>query len=355
MVLFVCIRICTAMDVFSFLGNAETYVLTIVTQIGLMLLFPLFLSSKLNKKSTTQTLKDFGVRKVNAKTILISIAIGFLVFLINIFVSALFTYILALFGYSTSGSVASEQTWQTLLLSLFLVAVLPGICEEFTHRGLLLSAYKKLGFKKTVLLSALMFGLIHLNVGQFFYATVSGAILAVVALYSKSIIPSMIIHFMNNAINVYLDFAKANGTFGGNFLELISNYLLSGNIFTSMIFVILLISLVVLLLILLLNSLLKTNAQQSVTEYAKRQTLLAMRNEVLSGVVPQTKQNDEPQPIIFERKAMRGAFAVKIPYEVLGFYIEPEIKPTALDKMFFYATVLLGTLVTISTFIWGIL
>lgn len=355
-VLFVGVRICTAMDVFSFLGEAESYVLTVFVQVGVMFLLPWFLSTKINKKKPTQTLRDFGFWKIDFKTILISILIGILVFVLNIFISLFFSYILALFGYSAGASASSEQTWQTLLTSLVTVAILPAFCEEFTHRGMLLSAYKKLGLKKAVLLSALMFALIHLNVGQFFYAFVAGIVLAIVALYSRSIVPSMIIHFINNGINVYLDFAKVNGTFGGNFYELISKYLLSGSLFSSVIFIALFVTLVILLLVFLISLLLKINAQKSILEYAKFQALLAMREEVLSDVAHDKPNVDFNQPpIVFARNATRGSLAVKIPYEVLGFYIEPAIKPTAFDKTFFYATLILGALVTISTFIWGIL
>ena len=152
-------------------------------------------------------------KKANYKTVLISIAIGLIVFILNIAVSTFLSYILSLLGYhaSTSSGTAVAPTWGSFFLSLLTVAILPAICEEFTHRGLLLSGYKKLGFKKAVILSALMFGLIHLNVNQFFYATVIGLVLAVVTLYSRSIVPAIIIHFMNNGINVYLEFAEAKG------------------------------------------------------------------------------------------------------------------------------------------------
>ena len=83
----------------------------------------------------------------------------------------------------------------------------------------IISEYKKLGLKKAVILSGLMFGLIHLNINQFFYATIIGMVLAVVTLYSRSIFPAMIIHFMNNGLNVYFSFAKARGIFGANFYE----------------------------------------------------------------------------------------------------------------------------------------
>ena len=359
-VLFVCLRICFSMDVFSFLGSSADLVLTLVTQVGLMFVLPLFLFSKLNKTKPRATLEDFSFKKANYKTVLISIAIGLIVFILNIAVSTFFSYILSLLGYhaSTSSGTAVAPTWGNFFLSLLTVAILPAICEEFTHRGLLLSGYKKLGFKKAVILSALMFGLIHLNVNQFFYATVIGLVLAVVTLYSRSIVPAIIIHFMNNGINVYLEFAETKGIFGQNFYSGISSYLSNGSIFSNVIVIALLLTLLLFLLFILIGWLLKINAQKSLASYAENATLMAMREEVLSDIEPQEKKEVEKPlfpPLIFAKNSAKNTLSVKIPYEVLGFYMEPAIKPTPLDKLFFYATILLGSLITIFTFVWGVI
>ena len=354
MALFVVVRICTAMNVFSFLGDNEDLVLTLVTQVGLMVILPLALFSKLNKKSPKQTFQKFHVKPVGIKTILISLGIGIIVFLLNIAISSFFSYILSLFGYvSGSGGSLIGATWGNFFISLVTVAVLPAICEEFTHRGMLLSSYKTLGFKKTVVLSGIMFGLIHLNVGQFFYASIIGMILAVITLYSNSIFPAIIVHFMNNAISLYLSFAQAKGIFGANFYTTISNYLSSGSVFANLIFVTLILVLLVYLLFTLINMLLKINIKNTVQNVAKNMTLLAMREEVLSDI------NSEPQkpqiPVSFMNDSKNTPISVKVPYELLGFYMEPVSKPSVLDKAFYWGTIVLGGIVTFFTFIWGIL
>ena len=93
-------------------------------------------------------------------------------------------------------------------MSIVLVAILPGFCEEFVHRGLLVKGFSELGVKKTIIYSGLLFGLMHLNISQFFYATLIGCLLVVLVMASGSIIPAMIVHFMNNLINVYLSYAE---------------------------------------------------------------------------------------------------------------------------------------------------
>ena len=355
MVLFVTLRICSSMNVFSFLGETENYVLTFLTQVVLMVVLPLFLFSKFKKQPVKQTLSDFSIRKISSKGILISIGIGLVVFILNIFISTFFSYFLELLGYHNNfASSTTSSSIGSFFLTLLTVAVLPAICEEFTHRGLLLSEYKKLGFKKAVILSGLMFGLIHLNINQFFYATIIGMVLAVVTLYSRSIFPAMIIHFMNNGLNVYFSFAKARGIFGANFYEKLFSFLFGGSMFSNIITTIVSLTLLIYLLCFLMTSLLKINIKTSLKTFTENMALLAMRQEILSDISPEEKNVFEP-PLIRTQTQFGERISVKIPYEVLGFYMEPQIKPKGLDNLFFYSCLILGSLVTLSTFIWGIL
>ena len=215
---------------------------------------------------------------------------------------------------------------------------------------MLLSSYNKLGFKKAVLISGLMFGLIHLNVGQFFYATIIGFVLAIITLYSQSIVPAMIVHFLNNGISVYLSFAEAKGIWGKGFYSGLSKLISSGSLVSNIIFVTLLVTLLVVLLFFLVNWLLKNNIKKTIINFSQNMTLLAMRQEVLSEIQPEEKQNP---PILFQGGV--NPTKVTIPYEMLGFYMDPVVRPSKLDKVFYYSCFVLGGLVTLFTFIWGIL
>lgn len=351
LVFFVGVRICTALNIFDFLGNAESLVLTILIQFGLLLLFPLFMSSKLNKKTTQQTLQDFKVKKVDTKTVFVSILIGLIVFILTIAISSFFNYIITLFGYSSnSGTSTAPATWENFILSLIVVAVFPAICEEFTHRGLLINGFRNLGLKKAIIFSSLLFGLLHLNIEQFFYATIIGVILSVVSIFSQSIFPAMIIHFINNAINVYLDFAQSKGLPGGDFIARANYFLTGGNLFISVLFIFLFITLILILLFYLIMYILKLNAQKSIRGYAENIALQEMRRQVLGEDAKVTKP-----PILFNPIPFKNTIKINIPYEMLGFYMSPQIKPKAIDTIFLYSSIFLASLVTLFTFIWGVL
>jgi sodium transport system permease protein len=95
-----------------------------------------------------------------------------------------------------------------LLTSIVIFALIPAICEEFAFRGFILSGLEH-GHRtqSAILLSALMFGFLHVLLSlfqQLFNATLLGIVLGLLAVRSRSIIPGIVFHFINNALAVAL-------------------------------------------------------------------------------------------------------------------------------------------------------
>ena len=356
-VLFVVIRILSNAGVFNFMGEAGTYVVNGVIQVGIMLLFPMIMISVMRKRSVGRTLEDCSFKGISFKEVLISIGIGIVVFILNIILSTVLSYIFSLVGYSPDGGslIYTEPTIANLILSLLMTAILPAFCEEFAHRGMLLSGYKVLGFKKAVLYSSLLFGLIHLNVGQFCFATLVGVVLASVTLFSRSIIPAMIIHFLNNGISVYLEFSAARNLPLGTFYQNTSLALFSGNFILSLIYMVVLITVLLALLFYLVKLFLKINAEKSLKNYMGKIAMEELRKETLGEIANETPSETSKLTDLFKGKRGMGAMKIEIPYEVLGFYMSPAMKESKMDKTFYYATVVLGSVITLFTFVWGII
>ena len=210
---FVLVRICSNLGAFDFLGDSASTVMSFVTQIGIIFLLPTFLFKTLNKWKWNETFEFYTYKKTSWKVILIAFGLGVIVFLINIYVSTFFNTIIQFFGYKPSSSLGNElpPTWWGLILDLISTAVLPAICEETLHRGMLLKGNSALGMRKSIILSGVLFGLLHLNIEQFFYATLIGFFLGYLCWSCNSIYPCMIIHFMNNALSVFFAFARMRG------------------------------------------------------------------------------------------------------------------------------------------------
>ncbi|MDF1618362.1 CPBP family intramembrane glutamic endopeptidase [Petrocella sp. FN5] len=85
------------------------------------------------------------------------------------------------------------------LFVLLLTSVFPAIFEELLTRSLIISNYRKESVLVTCIISGLFFGFIHLNINQFLYAFVMGALMCYVVLITESIYSAIIIHFTINA------------------------------------------------------------------------------------------------------------------------------------------------------------
>ena len=88
---------------------------------------------------------------------------------------------------------------------LFVVAVLPAIFEEIVFRGLLLKGMKPFGSVWTIVISGVLFALYHQNPAQTIYQFCCGAAFALVAIRAGSIFPTMLSHFINNALILTLE------------------------------------------------------------------------------------------------------------------------------------------------------
>ena len=87
------------------------------------------------------------------------------------------------------------------LFLLFVIAVQPAVFEELLFRGAALHGYRSLGAKKALLMSALMFAMLHMNLQQALYAFLLGVIFAFMVQRTGSIFASMLPHFIINALN----------------------------------------------------------------------------------------------------------------------------------------------------------
>lgn len=98
---------------------------------------------------------------------------------------------------------ASESVGLTLVATVLCAPVV----EEIVCRGFFTNRLNKImSFTAAAIISALMFGALHMNINQFCYATVLGLIFAYTNRASGSIFTSMIMHIVFNGYNMALLF-----------------------------------------------------------------------------------------------------------------------------------------------------
>lgn len=100
---------------------------------------------------------------------------------------------------ATNSGIASIFAGIPLWGRILVLAVLPAVCEEAIHRGLILHFLKPCQRKWAILLVAgVQFGLFHLDKLRFLNTAIAGAVIAYILLKTDNILLCMLLHFINN-------------------------------------------------------------------------------------------------------------------------------------------------------------
>ncbi|NMA06269.1 MAG: CPBP family intramembrane metalloprotease [Ruminococcaceae bacterium] len=86
------------------------------------------------------------------------------------------------------------------IIYLLQYALMPAFLEELLFRGVLLERLRKYGNVLAITMSSLVFALIHGNVVGFLFIFMLGLVFGYIAVLSESLIPSIIMHLLNNSI-----------------------------------------------------------------------------------------------------------------------------------------------------------
>jgi membrane protease YdiL (CAAX protease family) len=91
-------------------------------------------------------------------------------------------------------------------VALVVAGLIPALCEEFAFRGYLQYGLEGLGPRAAVVLTGLLFGVMHFSVVRLVPLALLGMIFAAAVQRVGSILPSMIMHFVNNGTVLALSF-----------------------------------------------------------------------------------------------------------------------------------------------------
>ncbi len=354
-------RMLYAFGVFKGLGDSFDYLFNVITQIVILFALSVFLFNALTKNKLRDTFKFFGYKKISAKAVLISIGIGVIVYFLNVFVATFFNVLLAFFGYSsTSSSITpSSYPFWLFLVNVLVSAVLPGICEETAHRGLLLKGLSGHGQRFALIMSSLLFGLMHMNIDQFFYATLIGILVGYLALICDSIYPAMLIHFMNNFLSTFAGYSSFNNL---GFEKIINGF--NAVLQRSFILGFLLIAVFVVGLAFLLKILIKmlfrettvknmANLQERLIRQIQKENYLK-ELEIMSKEVrmqPNSISFEEFDKLYKQNNVELGLMS-NLEKQTLN---EPHAKTSLFAKFLLAGIFIITAGVTIFTFVWGLL
>lgn len=89
-----------------------------------------------------------------------------------------------------------------IVLTFVAISVTPALVEEFAMRGVVFGVLRRYGNGFAILVSAIVFGLMHGNLSQIPFAFVLGLYFGYIVVKTESVWPAVIIHFLNNFLSV---------------------------------------------------------------------------------------------------------------------------------------------------------
>ena len=116
------------------------------------------------------------------------------------FVLSLVIYPMIGLDYNTTDlfSVDANSSISAKIILILALAVTPAIFEELFFRKAIIDFTIKYGKKFALIFSALLFGILHMNLSQGLFAFIVGLIFGVIYLYTNDIKFTILVHFINN-------------------------------------------------------------------------------------------------------------------------------------------------------------
>ncbi len=186
--------------------NNGIYSGLLITEFGLVMLpallflllfrFNLKDVPRLNKTKPLNFLLAFGI-------MLFAIPLASVFNLINLFL------VNSVFGKIIVQPLPAAQNGFELLLGIVVFAGSAGICEEFLFRGVIQRGLERAGNVKAILITALLFSLMHMDFQKIFGTFFLGALIGFLVYRSNSLYCGMFSHFANNALAVLASYGSA--------------------------------------------------------------------------------------------------------------------------------------------------
>lgn len=165
----------------------------------LSILLPFIVYCIIKKQNPLELIR---FKKIRISTAVLSVLIALCSYPVVVFLNL----VSMLFVENAMLNVMPQVLSMGLLAGILLMAVLPAIVEETIFRGVLYNTYSKRRPIAAIFLSALLFGLMHMNFNQMPYAIYLGIIMALLMEACDSILAPMILHFTLNGTSTLLSF-----------------------------------------------------------------------------------------------------------------------------------------------------
>ena len=165
-----------------------------------------FIYNKINHITLSAVKVKF--KKVDPLTTVFCCLFG-IIFVIGLFglVEGCFGTLFDMWGISSQENPIPLNNFGWYVFYVVFFAVLPAICEELIFRGVIFSGLKRgIGSVWAIVLSSLLFALIHQNLNQFIYPFIMGMVFAIIMNKTNNLLYTILFHFFNNFTTVTIQY-----------------------------------------------------------------------------------------------------------------------------------------------------
>lgn len=194
------------LDVANNIMEDFTYPVILFNELALVLL-PAVIYTIIYRLNIPYGFRFNGLKFVNVLLVVL-LSAPLYVFLSS--VNNLSFYFLQHVGEIPTSEIPMPQNAGEYVLSLFIVAFLPAVCEEYFLRGILLNAYYRRGALSAIMASGIFFAVFHFDLTNILAPFFFGLIIGYIVLRTDSIYAGILAHFMNNAIAQTMQYFFSN-------------------------------------------------------------------------------------------------------------------------------------------------
>jgi len=105
-------------------------------------------------------------------------------------------------GTPTGQQLPNIENLSQYLVATLVIGLVPAVVEEFLFRGLILRGYERFGTKVAIVMTGILFGMLHLQLMSIPSIILIGIIISYVVYRTNSILAGVIYHFVHNGITV---------------------------------------------------------------------------------------------------------------------------------------------------------
>lgn len=178
-------------------NEPDTYLTRIVVQ-AFGILLPLIVYSK---SKEIDFIQFYRIKPLSLKNCAVIAGLGvcwqFIGYILKLASTSLFGLFKVSYTLNAQGSTLTTEP-KVLFPAMIALVLLPAVAEELLFRGLVIRSYEKWGTKSAIVISAVFFSILHLDIMNVVATLLMGLLLAYVVVKTDSVLSGMLLHFANN-------------------------------------------------------------------------------------------------------------------------------------------------------------